>query len=254
MHKIIALWAHPRSMSTATERVMRERGDLRCLHEPFMHDYYLGQGRDFPGFTPVPDHPTDYAGIRAMLREMAGEGPVFFKDMAYYVMPGLLSDAEFMAEITHSFLIRSPMASILSYHKLDPHFALQEVGIEAQWRLYEAARDAGLNPVVIDAESVRADPRGTMRLYWDAIGLDYNAAAFDWQDPPKEWEHVSAWHEEARTSSGIRTADPEEMLRKEVEFDALAEREPHLRDYLDHHAPFYAKLSELVLLPPGSSA
>lgn len=31
---IIALWCHPRSMSTAMERVMRERGDCRCFHEP----------------------------------------------------------------------------------------------------------------------------------------------------------------------------------------------------------------------------
>jgi len=249
MHKIIALWAHPRSMSTATERVMRERGDLRCLHEPFMYDYYVGQGRDFPGFTPVAGHPTEYEGIRAMLREAGREGPVFFKDMAFYVVPRMLEDPGFMAEITHSFLIRSPMASILSYHKLDPDFGLEEVGLEAQWRLYEAARDAGLNPVVIEAESVRADPRGTMRLYWEAVGLDYRAAAFDWQDPPKDWEHVSAWHEEARTSSGIRTADAEEMLRKEMEFDALVEQVPRLRDYVEHHAPYYAKLSEVALWP-----
>ncbi|WP_135501917.1 hypothetical protein [Roseovarius aestuariivivens] len=249
MHKILALWAHPRSMSTATERVMRERGDLACLHEPFMYDYYVGHGRDFPGFEPAKDHPTDYAGIRAMLRQAAEKGPVFFKDMAFYVVPRMLDDPVFMAEITHTFLVRSPMASILSYHKLDPDFGLEEVGIEAQWRLYDAARNAGLSPVVIEAESVRADPKGTMRAYWNAVGLDYREAAFDWQAPPKDWEHVSAWHEEASTSSGIRTADAEEMLRKEMEFEALVERAPHLQAYLDHHAPFYAKLSEAALWP-----
>ena len=31
-HPLIALWSHPRSMSTATERIMRERGDLDCAH------------------------------------------------------------------------------------------------------------------------------------------------------------------------------------------------------------------------------
>jgi hypothetical protein len=39
MHPLIALWSHPRSMSTAIERVMRERGDLDCAHEPFLYDY-----------------------------------------------------------------------------------------------------------------------------------------------------------------------------------------------------------------------
>ncbi len=34
MHKIVALWAIPRSTSTAFEWMMRQRGDLDCLHEP----------------------------------------------------------------------------------------------------------------------------------------------------------------------------------------------------------------------------
>lgn len=247
MHKIIALWAHPRSMSTATERIMRERGDLDVLHEPFMYDYYVGQGRDFPGFDPVPGHPTNYDDICDMLCARAETAPVFFKDMAFYVVPRMVKDAQMLRRITHVFLVRPPMASLLSYHKLDPDFALEHVGIEAMWQLHEAVRHAGLDPVVIEAESVRADPKGTMRALWARIGLDYTDAAFDWQAPPQDWEHVSAWHEEASTSSGIRTADPEEMLRKEMEFEQLAEEVPHLRDYLNHHAPFYRKLSERAL-------
>lgn len=249
MHKIIALWAHPRSMSTATERIMRERGDLTCFHEPFMHDYYVGQGRDFPGFEPIEGHPTTYDGILQMLEREAVTRPVFFKDMAYYVVPRMLGDSAALDWITHTFLIRPPLASILSYHKLDPGFDLDHVGCEAQWHLYEAVQAAGHTPVVIEAEMVRADPKGTMRAYWDAVGLDYSEAAFDWQAPPRDWEHVSAWHEEASTSSGIRTADAEEMLRKQMEFDALAEEVPHLRDYLDHHLPFYRRLSEVALVP-----
>lgn len=250
MHKLIALWAHPRSMSTATERVMRERGDLDCLHEPFMYDYYVGQGRGgFPGFNDKDGHPTDYTGIRDMLLQRAGQGPVFFKDMAYYVVPHICEDTAFFRRITHTFLIRSPMASILSYHKLDPGFSRDEVGLEAQWRLYEAACEAGLSPVVIEAEAVRADPKGTMRAYWSAVGLEYREEAFDWQAPPKDWENVSAWHEEASTSAGIRTADAEEMVRKEMEFEALVETEPHLGEYLAHHLPFYRKLSDVALVP-----
>jgi len=39
MHPVIILWAHPRPMSTAIESVMRKRGDLDCLHEPFLPFY-----------------------------------------------------------------------------------------------------------------------------------------------------------------------------------------------------------------------
>lgn len=45
MNRIVALWTHPRSVSTAFERVMMERGDFKILHEPFSYLYYVqGEG------------------------------------------------------------------------------------------------------------------------------------------------------------------------------------------------------------------
>ena len=250
MHPLIALWSHPRSMSTALERVMRERGDLTCRHEPFMYHHYTGQGRSFPGFDADPDHPRDYAAIRDMLVGLADEGPVFFKDMAYYVMPMIAGDPAFLSRVTHCFLIRHPLASILSYHKLDPKVSCREIGLEEEWRLYEAVTEAGHKAVVLDAETVRAETRRTMKKMWEAVGLEWCEAAFNWvKETPRDWETVSAWHEDASTSSGIRGADAEEMLRKELEFEALAEEAPHLRDYLRHHLPYYEKLSARALVP-----
>ena len=43
MHKIVALWAVPRSTSTAFEWMMRQRGDIACLHEPFGEAWYQGE-------------------------------------------------------------------------------------------------------------------------------------------------------------------------------------------------------------------
>ena len=40
MHKIVALWAIPRSTSTAFEWMMRQRGDMEALHEPFGEAWY----------------------------------------------------------------------------------------------------------------------------------------------------------------------------------------------------------------------
>lgn len=250
MSRLIALWAHPRSISTAMERVMRERGDLWCAHEPFMYDYYVArQVRIMPGFDVQPGHPVGYKAVRDMLLKEAAGADVFFKDMAYYVVPKIFDDPEFLSRVTHTFIVRHPMASILSYHKLDPNLTLEEVGIEALWQLYQAARDAGLSPVVVEAETVRADARGTMRALWEAIGLEWREEAFDWQKPPKDWEQVGAWHEEVSTSQGIRAADAEEMVRKQMEFDALAEVHPHLQEFLDHHMPFYQQLSKVALVP-----
>ncbi|WP_283176701.1 hypothetical protein [Gemmobacter sp. 24YEA27] len=75
MNRIYALWSHPRSMSTAMERVMRERGDLDCAHEPFMYDYYVHRAiRQMPHFDVRPDHPVSYPAIRDHLLARAAKG------------------------------------------------------------------------------------------------------------------------------------------------------------------------------------
>lgn len=50
MHKIVALWAIPRSTSTAFEWMMRQRGDMNCLHEPFGEAWYQGENPFWPRF------------------------------------------------------------------------------------------------------------------------------------------------------------------------------------------------------------
>lgn len=245
MHPIYALWAHPRSMSTAMERVMRERGDLDCAHEPFMYDYYVHRAvRRMPHFDVRPDHPVSYAAIRDSLLVRAGAGPVFFKDMSYYMLPHLLEDEAFLPALTNVFLIRDPVAAITSYFKLDPEVTLEEIGIEAQWRHYDALRKRGGRPVVIRAEDIRQDTRGVMQKLWDRIGLPFSEAAFDWQsERPKDWAQVEGWHSDVSSSRGIRALTETEMQEQQQKFAAMARQYPRMEDYLAHHRPFYDKLA-----------
>ena len=249
MHKIIALWSHPRSMSTAMERIMRERGDLDCAHEPFMYDYYVNRSvREMPHFEVQDDHPQTYEAIRDMLLTRAAKQPVFFKDMSYYVMPHLMKDAVFRDRLVNCFLIRNPMASIKSYFKLDPDVSLEEIGIEQQWRHYQALMDAGQTPVVIEAEAVRRDDRGTLSAMWAKIGLPFVETAFEWQTPrPADWDQVEGWHADAGTSKSIRPLTLEELTQQEEAFFAAAEGEPRMLAYLEHHMPYYLRLKAAAL-------
>lgn len=250
-HPIIAMWSHPRSMSTAIERIMRERGDLDCLHEPFMYDYYVHrQVRRMPHFDVQKDHPTSYGAIRDMILERAEKGPVFFKDMSYYVMPHLLDDSDFAGRLTNVFLVRDPIASIPSYHKLDPDLTLEEIGLEAQAVHFDALEAGGVTPPVIAAEDVRADTEGVIGALWQRIGLPHVARAFEWQrEAPKDWAQVGGWHGDVSSAKGIRPISGEEIAAQQRKFDALAEKAPHLRGYLDHHRPFHRHLAARALRP-----
>ena len=52
VHKILVLWATPRSTSTAFEWMMRQRKDMQCFHEPFGEWWYEGDGALWPRLTP----------------------------------------------------------------------------------------------------------------------------------------------------------------------------------------------------------
>ncbi len=239
MYPIHALWCHPRSMSTAIEMVMRERGDLTVMHEPFIYTYYTGEGsRQLPHFEPNPDHPQTYVDVRQAIRDQATKGPVFFKDMAYYVLDRLMADPAFLSEITHSFLVRNPAAAILSHARLDPGLRREEAGLEASWRLFSRVRDDGLDPVVLSAEHVQERPAEILSKFWAALDLPQMPNALSWSGKmPASWEHVKGWHGSVLSSRSIRPREPDR--------DHLRELERLGGDYLDHyhhHKPFYDRL------------
>ncbi len=246
MHPIFALWSHPRSMSTATERIMRERGDLTCFHEPFMYDYYIHrQVRVMPHFAPDPGRPVDYPAIRDQLLAAGEAGPVFFKDMSYYVVPALFEDEAFARRVRHCFLIRDPLRALVSYYRLDPHLTLEEVGLEAQWRQLRWLEEAlGVAAVVLEAEAVQRDPRATMAACWQRLGLADAPHAFAWSNAavPADWGQVGAWHGQASESRGIDPPRPQEAAETRAAFETVAAEAPHLRDYLAHHLPAYEAL------------
>jgi hypothetical protein len=250
MNPIIALWSHPRSMSTALERVMRERGDLDCAHEPFMYYFYIErQVRKMPHFEMEKDHPTRYEDLRDMLLERAEQQPVFFKDMSFQVMPRIIEDHDFCRRLTNCFLIRNPVASIASYYKLDPEVTSLEIGLEAQWNHFEALQQLlDTPPVIVQAEDIRADTRGVIGALWEKTGLDYRDEAFSWGDEiPNDWKQVDGWHGSVSTSQSIRALTPEEIDAQNEKFDKSAQENPQLIDYLHHHMPFYNRLQEQAL-------
>ena len=246
MHPLIALWCHPRSMSTAMERMMRARGDVTCFHEPFMYHYYLDEGRGrFPHFDPDPAQPRRYEDICAMLMRKAETGPVFFKDMSYYVVPHIFSDTSLEGIVKNVFLVRDPRRSIASYYKLDQEFSLEEIGLEALYLHAEhVAREDGHWPLILEAERVQANPPAAAAALFAAAGLPSakEALNLDRAGMPKDWERVADWHTEALSNDRIRPART--LPDADAVFEEAARKEPRLREMLDYHWPFYTRLRD----------
>ncbi len=257
MHPIIALWSHPRSMSTAIERIMRERNDLDCLHEPFLYYYYAHLGKKpFAHFDPEPGRPTRFDDIVAHIVGRASAGAVFFKDMSYYVVPEIFNHAALAGNIRHLFLIRDPRKSILSYHRLDPKMTREEIGLEAQWRMHEwLTETTGKPPMVIEAEAVQRDPVAVIGGVWRHCGLAMAKHAFAWsaRSVPDDWRQVAGWHRQVEASAGITRPADEDAQAVADRFEHAAKNTPALRAHLAHHLPYYLKLQSVARSPASSA-
>ncbi len=227
--RLLALWCVPRSRSTAFLRTMAERGDLTVVHEPFSRVGFHGSV-DVGG-----TRCTSEAEVIGALLELAGSGPVFFKETTDYRYPGVLADASFLRAATHAVLVRSPVAVVASYLRLHPDASLGAMGFEHLSELDDAvAVAAGERPFLVDGDELSTSPAATVAAYCDDVGIPFIPDALQWEaGPMDDWGQFSRWHEKAAASTGFVQTTSEPVP------DELRER---AAAYVAHHAPFYERL------------
>ncbi len=236
-HRIIALWTHPRSVSTAMERIMIERGDLHVLHEPFSHLYYLHEKRGTAqAVTELPAETAEYDMIRKNMFQAAADQDVFLKDMAYHCLDHVISDDFFLEKIHHTFLIRNPKQAIESHYAMNPEVTSEEIGYEQLLTLFEKIKILqATTPLVIDADALKKNTEGVMRRYCANVGLEFMPDSLTWEPgQKKEWKTWAPWHKAAAESSGIQ--------QKSRAYEVTIENNAHLRELYDHHLPFYEQM------------
>jgi hypothetical protein len=232
----IALWTHPRSISTAFERVMMERGDLNILHEPFSYLYYVHkEAATIDQQFVDPDHPTDYPGIRTHIEKAAEDRDMFFKDMCAHGYEHLKNDDEFLEKLNNTFLIRDPAKAIASYYAMNPEVTLEEIGLAQLCRIYEKVRDFEAAPVVVDADDLEDNPEGIIRAYCHALDIPFIPESLTWEPGHQsEWDIWEDWHTDAAQSTGIQ---------KNVEtFEVTVENNDRLKAFYEDQYPYYEKM------------
>ena len=230
--KPVALWAVPRSISTAFERAFVERDDFEVFHEPFGDSYYYSEERlsdRYPDAKPKAEH--NYENVLARILK-SREKRVFVKDMAYHAR-GVMGP-EFVPRFKNTFIIRDPKYVLTSLYKMWPDFTLEETGFEQLYRLFRYATE--LDPedvVVVDAMTFSENPMGLLSAYCEHLEIPFRTDSLSWQ--PREvrrWESWEGWHEEAQRSTGIKPAE-----RK----DPQLPRE--LQEAYEHCLPYYYQLA-----------
>lgn len=208
MNKIVALWAVPRSTSTAFEWMMRQRGDMECFHEPYGEAWYQGESPLWPRLA------EDSVRIRGLTLESVTErlqaaaacGAVFSKDFPHYI--DHMWDDGLLSIFTHSFLIRDPAKTIMSIYNKWPDFHEKEVGFPEQRQLFDRiAEKTGTTPPVIDSDDMLEDPVTMVSLWCEGVGIPFIESALSWEPGARDevsWWDGGSFHANLRKSDGLK--------------------------------------------------
>jgi len=235
MHPIIALWAVPRSTSTAFERMMRQRGDLDCLHEPFGEAWYQGEEplwqRFKPGDKVTPGLTLDTTWQD--IKQRAEQGPVFIKDFPHYI--NHFWNRQFLAHFKHAFLIRDPALTLTSMFDKWPDFDEGEVGFPEQRALFDLLHALdNTPPPVFDSDDLLENPVVMVAKFCTAVDIEFMPNALTWESGADtdqySWWDGGSFHKNLRDSTGLKR-----QKRRYVDLDATPTRVQHVYSRMKPH-------------------
>lgn len=261
-HKIQILLTLPRSISTAFERSMMERGDHKVFHEPWITSYFHQTGRTDVFSASPPEEiieTKNYEEVRALIYKSAEERPVFVKDMLWGIADIIIEDEALLSDprVVITLLIRNPAASIESFfvkgsekfsHDVLPGFVKNNYRYDQLLKLAEKIRTLrGAYPIIIEAEILCEQPEETMRSFCGRAGLDYLGSALSWASKEimeiPEWRHLAAWHTDAAESQGFFI--PPRARSQELFAKVPEQYRSQLEEIYWDQLPYYMKLKSI---------
>ncbi|HET8553118.1 MAG TPA: HAD family hydrolase [Gammaproteobacteria bacterium] len=239
----IAMWSGPRNISTAMMRAWENRGDTAVVDEPLYAHYLVATGAKHPGREAViASQSSDCDAVTHALNGPIPNGkPIWYqKHMTQHVLPGMRLD--WLAGLTHCFLIRRPEEVVASFTKNRPDAALWELGFEQQARLFDYVCDTlGAAPPVLDAADVLKNPGDLLRALCARLGISFT-------------ERMLHWPAGGRASDGVWATHWYKTVEDSTGFQAYRPRDIHLTSFqqrlADQCRPFYERLAAQRLVTP----
>lgn len=203
----LAMWSGPRNISTAMMRSWENRGDCTVVDEPLYAHYLKHTGLDHPGREEViAAGETDWRTVADVLTgPIPGGRAIFYqKHMTHHLLPHIQRD--WLARLTHVFLIRDPRRVLLSYVKSRPSVTAADIGVNQQLEIFRYVRDAtGVDPPVIDAGEFLQAPERQLRALCARLSVEFNPAMLSWPAGPRDSDGVWApyWYDSVYRSTGF---------------------------------------------------
>ena len=183
----------PRNISTALMYSFRERQDTTVFDEPFYAHYLNVTGREHPGREEVlkTQNPNPAQVTEEIMLADHGTPVVFFKQMAHHLIE---MDRSFLSQCVNVLLVREPTEMLASLAVNLKDATLGDTGLESQVDLMEEILSEGETPVVLDATTLRKNPRNALEKFCENIGISFDESMLSWSAGPKPedgvWEKI----------------------------------------------------------------
>jgi hypothetical protein len=203
----LAMWSGPRNISTAMMRAWQNRGDCAVVDEPLYAHYLEHTGLDHPGREAIiAAGETDWRKVAAWLTAAAPDAKAIWyqKHMTHHLLPHI--GREWLAGLTHVFLIRDPREVLLSYVRSRPSVTAEDIGVVQQLEIFEHVQSlCGVRPPVIDAGEFLKAPEAHLRALCTELGISFTARMLSWPPGPRASDGVWApyWYNAVLRSSGF---------------------------------------------------
>lgn len=211
--KRIAMWSGARSLSTALMRAWENRPDTAVWDEPLFPTYLLLSGDDYQSRQEVlTQSETDWETVvHKMTLAPIPEGKVIYyqKHISHLLLDEM--GMEWLLALTNGILIRKPSEMLTSLHKKWPKITLQRTGLPHLERIFTYIYQmTGTPPPVIDATDLRKEPRHTLTLLCEALGIEFEPAMLSWSTGQRTTDGVWAkqWYESVEQSTGFYAYKP----------------------------------------------
>ncbi len=208
----LAMWSGPRNISTAMMRSWDNRNDTVVCDEPLYTHFLQATRKEHPGRDEViAAGETDWNKVVAWLTGETPDGQRIFyqKHMTHHLLSHI--DRCWLGRVTNCFLIRHPRDVLTSYIKIVPNPSDADTGFPQQHEIFDWVRqNLGLTPPVIDSVEVLNNPRRTLGLLCDALGIEFQESMLSWAPGLRPTDGVWAkyWYKEVETTTAFRPYTP----------------------------------------------
>ena len=203
----IAMWSGPRNISTALMRSWESRSDTFVIDEPFYAHYLSVTNVDHPGRDEIIQNgETDQSVVsKELISDIDDSCSIYFqKHMTHHMIPSV--GREWMKDVVNCFLIRDPKDMILSYTKVNSNLSMHLLGLQEQYELFEyVTKINGQAPPVVDSKDILIDPRKTLSLLCEKVGVIFSEEMLSWSKGVRNTDGIWAkyWYKNVINSTGF---------------------------------------------------